>query len=251
MSHAAYWINGRQVPPASFYELACDPARSVVVEACAGAGKTWMLVSRILRALLEGTPPEQVLAITFTRKAAGEMRERLALWLDELVSASPDKLRHELFIRGVTSPDITHVQNVLQTLQTRRLEGGRGVGVQTIHGWFAQLVKAAPLAVLTELGLPPELALLESHEDIWDDLWARFLKRVDQDAARPLGEREVVGEMAALDPEPRSARVSATQDALLLRLTDQDLDLLMSEDAEVARAIIQTLCRRLRHARAP
>ncbi|MDP3522181.1 MAG: Npt1/Npt2 family nucleotide transporter [Hydrogenophaga sp.] len=65
-----------------------------------------------------------------------------------------------------------------------------------------------------------------------------------------MGERDVVGEMAALDPEPRSARVSATQDALLLRLTDQDLDLLMSEDAEVARAIIQTLCRRLRSARA-
>lgn len=65
-----------------------------------------------------------------------------------------------------------------------------------------------------------------------------------------MGEREVVGEMAALDPEPRSARVSATQDSLLLRLTDQDLDLLMSEDAEVARAIIQTLCRRLRSARA-
>jgi len=60
----------------------------------------------------------------------------------------------------------------------------------------------------------------------------------------------VVGEMAALDPEPRSAQVRATQDALLLRLTDQDLDLLMSEDAEVARAIIQTLCRRLRNARA-
>ena len=65
-----------------------------------------------------------------------------------------------------------------------------------------------------------------------------------------MGERDVVGEMAALDPEPRSARVSATQDTLLLRLTDQDLDLLMSEDAEVARAIIQTLCRRLRGARA-
>jgi HEAT repeat protein len=65
-----------------------------------------------------------------------------------------------------------------------------------------------------------------------------------------MGERDVVGEMAALDPEPRSAQVRATQDALLLRLTDQDLDLLMSEDAEVARAIIQTLCRRLRNARA-
>ena len=38
----------------AFYAIACDPARSVAVEACAGAGKTWMLVSRIVRALLEG-----------------------------------------------------------------------------------------------------------------------------------------------------------------------------------------------------
>ena len=57
-----------------FYAVACDPRRSVVVEACAGAGKTWMLVSRILRALLDGAPPHEILAITFTRKAAGEMR---------------------------------------------------------------------------------------------------------------------------------------------------------------------------------
>ena len=64
-----------------------------------------------------------------------------------------------------------------------------------------------------------------------------------------LGEREVVGEMAALDPEPRSARVSATQDSLLLRRPDEDQDQLMAEDPEVARAIIQTLCRRLRSAR--
>ncbi|MFX9077466.1 UvrD-helicase domain-containing protein, partial [Acinetobacter baumannii] len=76
-AHAAYELDGRLVAPDRFYEVACDPRRSVVVEACAGAGKTWMLVSRILRALLDGVPPQQVLAITFTRKAAGEMRERL------------------------------------------------------------------------------------------------------------------------------------------------------------------------------
>ena len=39
--------------------VACDPRRSVVVEACAGAGKTWMLVSRILRALLDGAQPQR------------------------------------------------------------------------------------------------------------------------------------------------------------------------------------------------
>jgi ATP-dependent helicase/nuclease subunit A len=66
MTQAAYEINGRTVESSAFYEVACDPSRSVVVEACAGAGKTWMLVSRILRALLDGVPPQQILAITFT-----------------------------------------------------------------------------------------------------------------------------------------------------------------------------------------
>ena len=50
---AAYEHNGHPVSRAAFYAIACDPARSVAVEACAGAGKTWMLVSRMLRALLD------------------------------------------------------------------------------------------------------------------------------------------------------------------------------------------------------
>ena len=59
MSGAAYAADGQPVDRAAFYAIACDPSRSVVVEACAGAGKTWMLVSRILRALLDGAQPQQ------------------------------------------------------------------------------------------------------------------------------------------------------------------------------------------------
>ncbi|NLZ42632.1 MAG: UvrD-helicase domain-containing protein, partial [Comamonadaceae bacterium] len=81
MRDAAYAIDGAAVDRDAFYAAACDPARSVVVEACAGAGKTWMLVSRIVRALLAGAEPQQILAITFTRRAAGEMRARLDEWL--------------------------------------------------------------------------------------------------------------------------------------------------------------------------
>ena len=83
----AYWADDHRIPRERFYALACDPARSIVVEACAGAGKTWMLVSRILRALLAGAEPQQIVAITFTRKAAGEMRQRLAEWLAEFAQA--------------------------------------------------------------------------------------------------------------------------------------------------------------------
>src|SRR6476620_6689259 len=79
-------VDGRRVDAPAFYAAACDPARSVVVEACAGAGKTWMLVSRVLRALLDGAEPHEILAITFTRKAAGEMRTRLNGWLRDHAS---------------------------------------------------------------------------------------------------------------------------------------------------------------------
>jgi ATP-dependent helicase/nuclease subunit A len=63
---------------------ALDPRHSVVVEACAGSGKTWLLVSRILRLLLDGAAPGEILAITYTRKAAREIEERLADWLRQL-----------------------------------------------------------------------------------------------------------------------------------------------------------------------
>ena len=46
---AAYECNGALIAPEAFYAIACNPQRSVAVEACAGAGKTWMLVSRIVR----------------------------------------------------------------------------------------------------------------------------------------------------------------------------------------------------------
>ena len=56
---------------------AVDPARNIVLEASAGTGKTTVLVTRYINLLLAGVDPANILAITFTRQAAAEMRERI------------------------------------------------------------------------------------------------------------------------------------------------------------------------------
>lgn len=61
-----------------------------------------------------------------------------------------------------------------------------------------------------------------------------------------LGEGEIFGELSLLDPEPRSASVTTTTDALLLRLNQDDFYELLSDNPSVSRGIIRTLCQRLR-----
>ena len=184
---AAYECNGAPVAPDAFYAIACDPRRSVAVEACAGAGKTWMLVSRMLRALLEDAEkagadgalqPHEILAITFTKRAAGEMRERLYEWLGEFAHADRARLLHELQIRGVPGlqdeATVTRLTAQLKGLYARLLASGRSVQIRTFHGWFAALLRSAPVAVLQDLGLPVNYELLEDDSQARALVWRRF-----------------------------------------------------------------------------
>ncbi|MDA8456157.1 UvrD-helicase domain-containing protein [Acidovorax sp. GBBC 3334] len=176
-SSAAYEHNGRSVSRETFYAVACDPDRSVAVEACAGAGKTWMLVSRILRALLNGSEPHEILAITFTKKAAGEMRQRLQEWLGDFSRQPLQVLKKELAARGVADPSDAECAR-LQGLFLHMLGAGRPVQIRTFHSWFAALLGTAPIAVLQSRGLPVHYELLQDDAEAVRQVWPLFLRRV-------------------------------------------------------------------------
>lgn len=191
MNAPAYEHNGQPCTREQFYAVACDPRRSVAVEACAGAGKTWVLVSRILRALLAGSASHEILAITFTKKAAGEMRERLQQWLADFARPRADespaqwqaRLDAELIARGIEPQRLPDQRKQLSNLYQNLLAQGRPVQIRTFHSWFAALLQSVPLALLDDLGLPLRYELLEDDEDAVAEVWRPFLRAVDGDAA--------------------------------------------------------------------
>ena len=228
MTRAAYEINSQPATREAFYAIACDPRRSVAVEACAGAGKTWMLVSRIVRALLDGAAPHEILAITFTKKAAGEMRQRLQEWLAAFARENdPKKLVQELISRGIAQYPSSNGHEALQNLYRAVLAADRPVQIRTFHSWFAALLRTAPLAVLQQLGLPGHYELLESDDEAVAALWRPFQTTVAADAA-------LRADYAAVAAEHGRAQTQKALAAALSRRTE----FVLADEAGVVEASV-------------
>jgi ATP-dependent helicase/nuclease subunit A len=154
-------------------QLALDPKHSVVVEACAGSGKTWLLVSRIVRLLLEGAQPSQILAITFTRKAAQEMQARLQEWLRDLAMQDEEYVKRFFAERGI--PELTDVQmRHARSLYESVLLTQPAITISTFHGWFMQVLQRAPLNADVMLGM----TLLERPGSVQDEAWEELLEQM-------------------------------------------------------------------------
>lgn len=129
---------------------ALDPARSFLVQAPAGSGKTELLTDRILALLATVNRPEEIVAITFTRKAASEMHARVLSKLRRGLDAPPDAA-HER--RSWQLARAALARN--DELGWHLLDHPARLAIRTIDSFCAGLVRSMPW--LSELGGMPEI----------------------------------------------------------------------------------------------
>ena len=177
-----------KVEDAAARERALDTTTSFITQAPAGSGKTGLLTQRYLRLLAQVNAPEEIVAITFTRKAAGEMQARI---LEALASAASDTVptdAHEAktwaFARAALARDAE--------LDWQLPNNPSRLRVQTIDSLCASLARQMPL--LSRFGAAPAtvedarplyieaarhtIAELESGED-WSEAIAHLVRHLD------------------------------------------------------------------------
>lgn len=109
---------------------ALDPVGSFIVQAPAGSGKTELLTQRFLKLLTTVSEPEEILAVTFTRKAAGEMRHRIIQALAKASQGSD-------LVRAVADRN--------QTLKWRLIENPNRLRIMTIDALCSTIAHQMPL----------------------------------------------------------------------------------------------------------
>ncbi len=138
------------IPDRAERERALDPSASFIVQAPAGSGKTELLIQRFLALLARVSRPEEILAITFTRKAAAEVRRRIGAALAAARASERPARPHE-----------AKTWDLAKAALARNDAGGWGLEesaarlrVQTIDALCASLTRQMP--VLAKFGAQPE-----------------------------------------------------------------------------------------------
>lgn len=148
------------------------PEGNFVVHAAAGTGKTWLLTSRIIHLLLTDANPGGILAITFTRKAAAEIEQRVMQRLLDMASCEPGNLRQKLLEIGCQPS--AGILDKARTLYETLLVTEHPLRVTTFHAFCQNLLQRFPL----ESGLPPGFQIAENTQQLQDLAWRNFEKNL-------------------------------------------------------------------------
>ena len=210
---------------------ALDPARSFLVQAPAGSGKTELLTDRILALLATVNRPEEIVAITFTRKAASEMHARVLSKLRRGLDAPPEAA-HER--RSWELARAALARNAEQGWHL--LDHPARLAIRTIDSFCAGLVRSMPW--LSELGGMPDItddarshyeAAARATLDLADDYDAVriLLKHLDVDVqAAKDAIADMLGQRDQWLPLLRHGSDRAALEATLAEAIGEDLDAL-------------------------
>jgi ATP-dependent helicase/nuclease subunit A len=122
---------------------AADPRASAWVSAHAGSGKTYVLTQRVLRLLLEGVRPSQILCLTFTKAAAANMSARIFARLAEWAVLDDCALAQKIVETGAEAPSPRQL-DFARSLFARAVETPGGLKIQTIHAFCERLLHSFP-----------------------------------------------------------------------------------------------------------
>lgn len=150
------------------------------VQASAGSGKTYLLISRIVRLLLTGAESGSILAITFTRKAANEMQTRLLERLYELATCDETSLKK---ILNELQLEPTSTLLVLsRKLYENILHSESPVKTSTFHAFCQELLRRFPM----EANISPGFDLLDKTAVLYDQAWDALMAEANQNKEAPL-----------------------------------------------------------------
>lgn len=199
-----------------------DPRYSYIVQAPAGSGKTSLLTQRYLALLAQVDSPEQIVAMTFTKKAAAEMRERVV----EALQKAAKPLGNDALLVEINSWNLAQ-----KALQQDKLNGWNlmqnpnRLRIKTIDGINSFLVAQMPL--LSKIGGQPQVV---------DDASEAYLQAVRQTLKMPELE-EPVGRLLRLV----NGRFNRAENLLISMLAkrDQWMRTLIQFQGDEAREFLQ------------
>lgn len=204
--------------PRMTYEQAraTEPALTAWVGASAGTGKTHVLTARVLRLMLTGTRPENIVCLTFTKAAAAEMTNRIFEELGRWALMEDEALAAEINRRTEEYPDGEMLIRARQ-LFAEVLDLSPGLQIQTFHSFCQSLLGRFPL----EAGMAPGFEGVDEAE-------ARELMGAAKD--------EMLGSIRRKGKKDLSKALSAVARLVTENTFDEVIDSLAFEAPMLARA---------------
>ncbi len=147
----------------------------VLYRSSAGSGKTYTLVKEYLKTILKNPDKfKHILAVTFTNKAAGEMKERIMFSLKKLAKGEDKNLENTI---NKEMPGLEDIKKISSQILTALLHNYSDFAIMTIDSFIHKVIKAFAL----EIGLPLNFGIDLNYDKIKSYVTERLLGNVGKD----------------------------------------------------------------------